>query len=102
MRLQAVLSSYNWLHCAVTLFIISPWTYVARLPTSVLPEICLRRVHNEIHNSRKPDEALPSEVFQVVAKVIKGQRAGKGFLDQSTKGTLLIEAQRALCPWLEA
>ena len=89
------------------MFIINPWTYVARLPTSVLPtsvlpEICLRGVHNEIHNSRKPDEALPSEVFQVVAKVIKGQRAGKGFLDQSTKGTLLIEAQRALCPWLEA
>jgi len=32
------------------------------------PEICLRRVHNEIHNFQKPREALPSQVFQVVAK----------------------------------
>ena len=42
-----------------------------------LSEICLRGV---IHYSRKPCEALPSEVFQVVAKVIKGQRAGKGHI----------------------
>jgi len=35
---------------------------------------------------RKPSEALPSQVFQVVAKVIKGQRAGKGHI--STRGTV--------------
>ena len=27
-------------------------------------------VHNEIHNVKKPREALPSQVFQVVAKSI--------------------------------
>jgi len=32
-------------------------------------------VHNEIHKVKKPSKALPSQVFQVVAKVIKGQRA---------------------------
>ena len=42
---------------------------------SVLPEI---RVDNEIHSIKKPSETLPSQAFQVVAKVIKGQRAGKG------------------------
>jgi len=26
----------------------------------------------------KPSEALPSQVFQVVTKLIKGQKAGKG------------------------
>ena len=31
-------------------------------------------VDNEIHNILKPREALPSQVFQVVLKVIKGQR----------------------------
>ena len=48
-------------------------------------------------------EALPSQAFQVLLKVVKGQRAGKGhilFLDQSTKGTL--EAQRAQFPLVEA
>jgi len=39
---------------------------------SVLPEIGLRRVDNEIHSIKKP---CPSQVIQVVAKVIKGQRA---------------------------
>ena len=33
---------------------------------------------------QKPSEALPSQVFQVVAKVIKGQRAYFA-LDQTTK-----------------
>jgi len=34
-------------------------------------------MHNEIHNIKKPSEALPSQVFvfQVVVKVIKGLRA---------------------------
>ena len=32
----------------------------------------VRGVHNKIHNIKKPSEALPSQVFQVVAKVIKG------------------------------
>jgi len=36
--------------------------------------IGLRGVHYEIHTIRKPNEALPSQVFQVVAK---GQRVGK-------------------------
>jgi len=40
-----------------------------------MSEICLRGV---IHYSRKPCEALPSEVFQVVANVIQRQRAGTG------------------------
>ena len=60
-------------------------------------------VHNEIHDTQKPSEALPGQVLQVVVKVIKGQRAGKGrilFLDQTTKGTM--EAQRAQCPSVEA
>jgi len=60
-------------------------------------------VHNEIHDTQKPSEALPGQVFQVVLKVIKGQRAGKGrilFSDQTTKGTM--EAQRAQCPSVEA
>jgi len=43
-------------------------------------------VHSEIHNIRKPSEALPSQVFQVVTKVIKEQRVGKGH--NSTKGTV--------------
>ena len=42
-------------------------------------------VHNEIHNRQKPSEALPSQVFQVVAKVIRGQRAT----------LLLVRPQRA-------
>jgi len=42
-----------------------------------MSEICLRGV---IHYSGKLCEALPSEVFQVVAKVIKGQRAGRGHI----------------------
>jgi len=51
------------------------------------------RVHNEIHNFRSLVEALPSQVFQVVTKLIKGQKAGKGaylVLDHTTKGTLEI------------
>jgi len=40
-----------------------------------LPDNCLSGVHNEIHNMQMPSEALLSQVFQVVAKVIKGQRA---------------------------
>ena len=58
--------------------------------------IGLRGVHYEIHTIRKPREALPSQVFQVVAK---GQRVGKKhilFLDQTTKG--ILEAQMAQCP----
>jgi len=43
-------------------------------------------VDNEIHNILKPREALPSQVFQVVLKVIKGQRAGKGNGDVLAKG----------------
>ena len=67
---------------------------------SVLPEICLRRVDNEIHSIKKPSETLPSQVFQVVAKVIKGQRGGKGahfVFRPDHKGQL--EAQRAQCPF---
>ena len=48
----------------------------------------LSGMHSEIHNIRKPSEALPSQVFQVVTKVIKEQRAGKGHIDQTT----LVEA----------
>ena len=50
----------------------------------------------------KSSEALPSQVVQVVTKVIEEQRAGKGhiFLDHTAKGTL--EAQRAQYPLLEA
>jgi len=60
-------------------------------------KFCLRRVHNEIHNVQEPREALPSQVFQVVAK--SNQRA-KGWEKASTKGTL--EAQWAQCPQVEA
>ena len=48
-------------------------------------------------------EALPSQVFQVVAKSNWRARAGKGhtlLLDQTTKGT--FETQRAQCPLVEA
>ena len=48
-------------------------------------------MHNEIHNVKKPSEALPSQGFQVVAKSIQRARAGKGhtmLLDQTTKGTV--------------
>ena len=44
-----------------------------------------------------------TQVFQVVTKVIKGQRVGKGhilLLDQTTKG--ILEAQMAQHPLLEA
>ena len=37
------------------------------------PEICLRRVNNEIHYIQRLREALPSQVFQVVVK--SNQRA---------------------------
>ena len=36
------------------------------------PGISFKMVHNEIHNIRKPREALPSQVFQVVAIKAKG------------------------------
>ena len=42
-----------------------------------MPEICLRGVHNEIHNIQKPHEALPSQVF---LKVIQGQKAATGHI----------------------
>jgi len=35
-------------------------------------------VYNEIHNILKPREALPSQVFQVVAKSNQKAKAGKG------------------------
>jgi len=31
----------------------------------------VRGGHNKVHNMQKPSEALPSQVFQVVVKVIK-------------------------------
>ena len=40
-------------------------------------------MHNEIHNTLKPREALPSQVFQVVAK---GQRLAKGIFCLVHKG----------------
>jgi len=42
-------------------------------------------VHNEIHNVKKPSESLPSQVFQVVVKVIKAQGLYL-FLDLTTRG----------------
>jgi len=54
------------------------------------------RGYNEIHNIKKHSEALPSQVFQVVAKSNQRAKAGKGhilFSDQTTKDTL--EARRA-------
>ena len=48
--------------------------------------------------SAKSSEALPSQVVQVVTKVIEEQRA-HFFLDQTAKGTM--EAQRARYPLLE-
>ena len=45
---------------------------------------------------QKPSEALPSQVFQVVAKVIKEQRAGKGHI-RSQKGTVpLVTLKRVI------
>jgi len=61
-----------------------------------LPEI----LTNEIHNVGKPREALPSQVFQVVAKSNQRAKGWEGHLDQTTKGTL--EAQWAQCPPVEA
>ena len=46
----------------------------------------LRRVHNESHNIQKPREALPSQVFQVVAK--SNQRA-KGL----AQGTFCLQTR---------
>jgi len=51
--------------------------------------------HNEIHNIQKPREALPSQVFQVLAK--SNQRAQAQFaLNQPQR------AQLAQCPLVEA
>jgi len=47
--------------------------HVSTILTSVLARNLFKRVHNEIHNLKKPSEALPSQVFQVVAK--SNQRA---------------------------
>jgi len=33
----------------------------------LLPEICLRGWYNKIHTIKNPSEALPNQVFQVVA-----------------------------------
>jgi len=52
---------------------------------TLFAEICLRRVHNRIHNIQKPKEALPGQVL--LLKVIEEQRTGKGdilLLDQTT------------------
>ena len=45
----------------------------AQLVFSVLARNWFKRVCNEIHNMKNPMEALPSQVFQVVAK--SNQRA---------------------------
>jgi len=47
----------------------------SNLEFSVLTRNLLRWVPNEIHNIRRPSEALPSQVFQVVAKT---NRRAKG------------------------
>ena len=77
--------------------------HVGTILTSVLARNLFKRVHNEIHNLKKPSEVLPSQVFQVVAK--SNQRANSWkrahfFPDQTTNGTL--EDHRARCPSLEA
>jgi len=57
----------------------------------------VQEVHNEIHNIKKLSEALPSQIFQVVAKSnqrAKGQQRHILFLDQTTRACTL-EAQRA-------
>jgi len=56
-------------------------------------------VHNKIHNIKKLCEALPTQVFEVVAKSsqrAKGWQRAYFVLDQITNGTL--EAQKAECP----
>ena len=40
----------------------------------ILPEICLSGMHSEIHNIRKPSEGLPSQVFQVVTKIMNSTK----------------------------
>jgi len=69
---------------------ILPLEEVLRVLQYFQQHICLRGKHNEIHNMQKCSEALPSQVFQVVARSYQGLRAGKVFtllLDQFTKGT---------------
>ena len=59
-----------------------------------LPEICLR-VHNEIHNIRKP---CLVKCFKWLLKVIQGQRAGKGLAkgwQRAHFGFPTLEAKRA-------
>ena len=55
-------------------------------------------VHNQIHNIKKPSEALPSQVFQVVTKVVKGQWAGlRAHFVYRPDHKGILEAQRAQC-----
>jgi len=60
----------------------------------ILPEVCLRGVHNEIQKLR---EALPSQVFQVVAK--SNQRAkgmAKGTSRPDHKGHIQRPSQNTV------
>ena len=69
---------------------------------SVLAIYLSRRVHNEIHTIMKPSEALPSQVFQVVGKLIKGQKAGKGahfVFRPHHKGHIGIKPKRHSAHW---
>ena len=49
---------------------------------------------------RSPGKALPSQVFQAVVKVIKGQRAH--FVSRPDPKGYILEAQGAQCPSPEA
>ena len=71
-------------------------------PHSVFTRNLFKMVHNEIHNIQKPREALPSQAFQVVTKVIKGLGLAKGTFCFQTRPEGTLEAQRAQCPSIEA
>jgi len=60
----------------------------------------LRRVHNEIHNIRKPREALPSQVFQVAAK--SNQRAKGWQRARAGKGHILLHLTRPQRAYLKS